>query len=109
MISVEPENWNPGPLHIKGPKSRPRSPIDRETQQKLLEGPRIWPRTTLCPTYRKTPEEKDRFSTGAAQGKRLPAPYCGAHYLTNPYSYHAIQVFPNHSDVRVDKTSNHLK
>ena len=98
-----------GPLHIKGPKSRPRSPIDRETQQKLLEGPRIWLRTTLCPTYRKTPDEKDRFSTGAAQGKRLPAPYCGAHYLTNPYSYHAIQLFPNHSDVRVDKTSNHLK
>ena len=74
MIYVGPENWNPGPLHIKGPKPRPRSPIVRDTQQKLLEGPRMWLRTTLCLTSRKTPKEKDRFSTGATQGKRLPSP-----------------------------------
>ena len=29
---VGPESWSPGPLHIKGPKPRPRSPIFRDTQ-----------------------------------------------------------------------------
>ena len=32
IVSVGPENWNLGPLHIKGPKPRPRSPIVRDTQ-----------------------------------------------------------------------------
>ena len=32
IIGVGPENWKPSPLHIKGPKPRPRSPIVRDTQ-----------------------------------------------------------------------------
>ena len=32
IVGVGPENWKPGPLHIKGPKPRPRSPIVRDTQ-----------------------------------------------------------------------------
>ena len=34
---VGPENWNPGPLHIKGPKPRPRSPIFRTHSKSSLK------------------------------------------------------------------------
>ena len=71
---VGPEIWGPSPLYIQGPKPRPKSPIAEDVWWKPHKGPRMWPRMISRSTPHKTPEEKDKLSTGAGQGRKLPTP-----------------------------------
>ena len=56
----------------------------------------LLPRTISHSTPHKTPEENDRLSTGAGQGRKLPTPQYGAPHLTGPYSRPCYLTFPNH-------------
>ena len=106
---VGPEIWGPSPLCIKGPKPRPRSPTAKDAQWKLLEGPQMWLRTTLRPT-----SHKNAWRKGQIQYKSSTREKAASTLMWNPSPDKPILIpcypaFPNHSDVRIDKTSNHPK
>ena len=72
----------------------------------------LLPRTISRSTPHKTPEEKDKLSTGAGQGRKLPSPQYGALNLTGPYSIPCYLIFPttpNYWDVWIDRMSLYPK
>ena len=56
-----------------------------------------------------TSKEKDRFSARAAQWRKLPNTLMWSPAPDKPILIPCYSVFPNHSDVWIDKTSNHPK
>ena len=56
-----------------------------------------------------TSKEKDRFSARAAQGRKLPNTLMWSPAPDKPIPIPCYSAFPNHSDVWIDKTSNHPK
>ena len=107
--TVGPKIWGPSPLCVKGPKPCPTKPNRRGRAMQFPEGPRTWPRTTSRPTSHKNAWRKWQIQYKSSLREkaantlmRTPAP-------DKPILTPCYPAFPNHSDVWIDKTSNHPK
>ena len=106
IIFVGPEIWSSSPLYVKGPKPCPIKPNRLGRAMQLHEGPRTWPRTTSHPTSHKSAWRKVQIQYKSNSREKAANTLMRSPAPDKPILTPCYPAFPNHSDVRIDKTSN---